>query len=254
MNEKTVLVLSVLGILYALELFFPFYIDRKGKGKHALKNLFLGFMNAALVGLLFIGALAYFNLNQENDFLLNIFGNQIMYILAVVLILDLWMYFWHVINHRVSFLWRFHLVHHLDPDVDVTSAFRFHFGEALLSAVGRIIIIILLSVPYDLVLLYEVLYLPVIMFHHSNVKIPDSIDRVFRIFFASPHMHRIHHSEIKEEADSNYGTLFSFWDRIFGTFRLNPTPISLKQGIKGYRDEYNQRIVKLMIAPFERRD
>src|SRR5690606_11374903 len=152
-------------------------------------------------------------------------------VILAILFQDAWMYVWHRANHRFSFLWRFHKVHHSDPEMDASTAVRFHTGEILISAVLRLVVIAILGLSLWQVLLYDLLIIPVILFHHSNVRFPEKFDKPFRALFASPAMHRIHHSPERRETDSNYGTICSFWDRLARSFRLRESAVGVKYGL-----------------------
>ena len=137
---------------------------------------------------------------------------------VAVLALDFAIYLQHVMFHAVPLLWRLHRVHHADPDFDVTTGARFHPIEILLSMFIKLAVVALLGAPALAVLVFEIVLNACAMFNHANVKLPSSVDRVLRGFIVTPDMHRIHHSELRAEADSNYGFNLSWWDRLFGTY------------------------------------
>src|SRR5215813_5385924 len=118
---------------------------------------------------------------------------------AAILLFDAWMYLWHRANHQLDFLWRFHRVHHSDPEMDVTTAIRFHAGEILISSALRLAVIPLLGITNRQLLVYEMLLLPVILFHHSNVLIPERLDAILRLVIVTPAIHRVHHSRLRAE-------------------------------------------------------
>jgi len=169
--------------------------------------------------------------------------------LAVVL-LDIWTYWWHRMNHRIRFLWRFHRMHHSDPWMDTTSAQRFHPGEIIFSSMLRIPVIILFSLELWHVALYDSIMLAVVMFHHSNIAVPDRADRLLRLIIPTPIMHKIHHSRERSETDSNYTSLFSIWDRIFVSLRMRPDWKSVSFGLHGYDSPDNQSWAGLIKTPF----
>ena len=121
------------------------------------------------------------------------------------LLLDLSFYYWHVANHKVSLLWRFHNVHHLDPDLDVSTGFRFHFGEVLLSTMFRIVQVSATGISLTTFAAYEVVFQANTLFHHSNVRLPIRLERMLVRCFVTPRMHGIHHSQVRRETNSNYG-------------------------------------------------
>jgi sterol desaturase/sphingolipid hydroxylase (fatty acid hydroxylase superfamily) len=139
-----------------------------------------------------------------------------------VILLDLAIYLQHVLFHAVPALWRLHRLHHADRDFDVTTGVRFHTIEILLSALLKLGVIVALAPPPLAVLIFEVLLNATSMFNHGNLAIPRSIDRLLRWFVVTPDMHRVHHSTIRAEADSNYGFNLPWWDFLMGTYRAEP--------------------------------
>lgn len=150
-----------------------------------------------------------------------------------LLLLDLLIYWWHRANHQWTFLWRFHLVHHLDRTLDSTSALRFHFGEVLISAGARAGAILLLGFPFASVLAFETLLLVATVFHHSNLRLPPRLEVVLARVIITPSIHWVHHHRRRIDTDSNYGTVLSFWDRLFRSrSRAQRTP-AMEIGVEG---------------------
>lgn len=136
------------------------------------------------------------------------------------LILDYGNYLWHIINHKIPILWRFHLVHHTDLDLDIFTAFRFHFGEMIGSVFFRGLLVLLSGATATQVLVYEFFFEGATQFHHSNIRIPFRLETTLNKLVVTPRMHGIHHSIYKDETDSNYSVIFSFWDRLHRTFKM----------------------------------
>jgi len=134
-----------------------------------------------------------------------------------LIFLDFLIYWWHRANHQIAFLWRFHEIHHLDRFLDTTTALRFHFAEVLLSAVFRCVVIILCAIPLRHILVFETLVMMAALFHHSNVKLPRSLEKWMSWFFVTPSIHWVHHHALKKDTDQNYATILSLWDRLFRT-------------------------------------
>jgi sterol desaturase/sphingolipid hydroxylase (fatty acid hydroxylase superfamily) len=132
-----------------------------------------------------------------------------------VLVLDFLIYWWHRANHRIPLLWRFHEVHHLDGTLDTTTAVRFHFGEIVLSALARAAVIVGFGFPLDSVLVFQALVLIAAIFHHSNLALPPGFERALARVIITPSIHWVHHHKRRADTDSNYGTIFSFWDPLF---------------------------------------
>ncbi|MBA3829333.1 MAG: sterol desaturase family protein [Taibaiella sp.] len=139
-------------------------------------------------------------------------------IISGLLLADLFMYWWHRANHIFPAFWYFHRFHHRDTKLNVTSSVRFHAGELLLSYVIKIPVFALLGISATTVALYGFILLPVITLHHSNIRIGTIPDKIIRIFFVSPRMHRIHHSVIRQETNSNYSSVLPYWDMLFGSY------------------------------------
>jgi sterol desaturase/sphingolipid hydroxylase (fatty acid hydroxylase superfamily) len=130
------------------------------------------------------------------------------------LLMDLTFYWWHVANHRIPFLWRFHNVHHIDPDLDVSTAFRFHFGEVALSAAFRAAQVSVIGLSGWMFVAYEVVFQANTAFHHSNVRLPIRLERLLNVVLVTPRMHGIHHSQVRNETNSNYSVVFSWWEAL----------------------------------------
>lgn len=159
-------------------------------------------------------------------------------------------YFWHILMHRIPLLWRFHLVHHTDLDLDLTTAIRFHFGEMLGSIFFRGAFVFLSGASPLLVIIYEIIFEAEVLFHHSNTRLPLRIEKLLNLFIVTPRMHGIHHSIIKTETDSNFSSIFSFWDRIHKTARLNIHQDDIIIGVPAYHDKRELTIPYLLKLPF----
>jgi sterol desaturase/sphingolipid hydroxylase (fatty acid hydroxylase superfamily) len=170
-------------------------------------------------------------------------------LVADVLLLDLWIYWWHRANHELGFLWRFHSVHHFDELLDSTSALRFHFGEVFLSALARMPVILVLGMPLASVITFEALVMVAAIFHHSDARLPQKLEAALARVVITPSIHWVHHHAIRADTDSNYGTIFSFWDPLFRsrsrTRRWSEMPI----GVEG---AHEKPFLRLLTAPFER--
>lgn len=156
------------------------------------------------------------------------------------LLLDYGNYLWHILNHKIPLLWRFHNVHHTDLDLDVTTAVRFHIGEILFSVLFRGAVVLVIGAPVVLVLIYEIAFEAATNFHHSNLRIPFFVEKRLSTWIVTPRMHGIHHSIVKKETDSNYSVIFNFWDRMHDTIRLNVPQLDINIGVPAYRDPGEQ--------------
>ncbi len=166
------------------------------------------------------------------------------------LLMDLTFYWWHRANHRIPLLWRFHNVHHFDPDLDLSTAFRFHFVELAFSAGFRILQVGLIGVSAWTYVVYELIFQAGTLFHHSNIRLPIRVERMLVVVFVTPRMHGIHHSQVPRETNSNYSTVFSFWDRLHRSLGLNIPQSSIKIGVPGYALPEDNQLKRALIAPF----
>jgi sterol desaturase/sphingolipid hydroxylase (fatty acid hydroxylase superfamily) len=153
-----------------------------------------------------------------------------------VLGMDLVAYFWHRANHRVSFLWRFHQAHHSDPDYTVTTALRFHPGELLLALPLRLLAVAVLGLPVFGVIVFEVIFAFANFCEHGNIDVPLKLERMLGGVFITPALHRRHHGRESRLLDSNYGTIFSFWDRLLGSYGENRSEVRVDTGLPGIED------------------
>jgi sterol desaturase/sphingolipid hydroxylase (fatty acid hydroxylase superfamily) len=170
-------------------------------------------------------------------------------VLAIVL-LDYTLWIWHLLNHRVPFLWRFHAAHHLDLDLDASTALRFHPGELLLSVPFRALQVALLGVDVPVLLAWETALLVATEFHHSNFRLPSELERVLRALLVTPRMHGIHHSTVPAELNSNFGTLLTAWDRLHRTFVHGVRQREIVIGLAEYRDPDLLRFSRSLAFPF----
>ncbi|RME77394.1 sterol desaturase family protein, partial [Candidatus Woesearchaeota archaeon] len=221
---KEVIVIVSLIFFFVAEHVFPFFSQRSYKTlfKHDIKNIFIGLINAVVVAAFFVALWQKVSVSSfaQNFGLLNLLGTKfdvfaqgsVASLLLALLLFDLWMYWWHRLNHVIPFFWKFHQAHHTDTLMDSTSAFRFHTIEIVFSSIARLLVIPLLGMSMDQLLFYESILLPVIIFHHSNINLPKRLDSSLRLIIVTPNHHRVHHSKIRRETDSNYSSIFSFWD------------------------------------------
>lgn len=245
-----------LVILWTAEGLAPFYPEFDGdtgrRVRHDLRNLALGVGNSLLMALLF-GA-TFLALDAWADEASMGLARRLQFpgwaeLILVLALFDLWMYAWHRANHRVPFLWRFHRMHHSDPALDATTGLRFHPGEQLLSAAARLAVLPILGMALWQLAIYEALLLPVILFHHSNVRFPRWVDRGLLALVVTPAMHRVHHSRWQPETDSNYGSILPWWDRIFGSFRLREDARTIELGLEEFDGEEWQGLGGLLRTP-----
>ncbi len=173
-------------------------------------------------------------------------------VVASVILLDLAIYFQHVLFHAVPVLWRLHRMHHADLDIDVSTGLRFHPIEILLSMAIKLAVVLALGAPAVAVLVFEMLLNATSMFNHSNIRMPNSFDRLLRWLVVTPDMHRVHHSILSRETNSNFGFNLPWWDRLFGTYRAQPTAghEAMTIGIEQFRDPRELGLDRMLLQPF----
>jgi sterol desaturase/sphingolipid hydroxylase (fatty acid hydroxylase superfamily) len=250
-----ILVIGFFILLFLVEKVFPLRQSKAGLVARLI-------VNACLSGLAFLvaalavrpSALATLRWGQVRPFglvpLLPV--PEWMRFLIGFLLLDLSFYYWHLLNHKAPWLWRFHNVHHLDPDLDVSTGFRFHFGEVLLSTAFRIVQVGCLGTSFATFAIYELVFQCETLFHHSNWQLPIRFERCLNHFIVTPRMHGIHHSQIRNETNSNFGVVFPWWDRLHRTLGLNIPQSKIEIGIAGYTLPEDNKLWRTLVLPFVR--
>ena len=173
-------------------------------------------------------------------------------IAILVVALDFAIWLQHVATHKIPILWRVHQVHHADVDIDVSTAVRFHPIEIALSVVWNLVCVALLGAPVAAVVLFEIVLNACAMFSHANIELPDRADQLLRRLIVTPDMHRVHHSVIRREHDSNFGFNLSVWDRIFKTYLADPENghENMRIGLPSYQSEAPTRLGWSLLLPF----
>jgi sterol desaturase/sphingolipid hydroxylase (fatty acid hydroxylase superfamily) len=243
--EKAVIVLGFVAVMMVLGRVFPF---AKVTGfNRVIKNFSLAAPNAILSPLVVVPISAFaaqWALQWRPEW----WGGGAGLVLDL-LMLDVWIYWWHRANHAVPFLWRFHEVHHLDETLDASSALRFHFGEVFLSSLVRAAVIFIIAVPLSSVVVFETIVALVTIFHHSNLRLPPVLERILSLLIVTPSIHWVHHHALRSDTDSNYSTFISFWDVLFGSRSRTVRNAEMPVGVEGKRDE---GLVSLITRPFPR--
>ena len=248
---KTVLVLVWLGLFFAAERLSPAVRPERGwfgDWPRLVRNLIVWATIVILSALVVVPATTL-----ASDIALwdrPAWWSGFPGLIADLVILDFWIFWWHRANHEVPVLWRFHEVHHLDRMLDVTTALRFHWGELLLSAAVRAAVMLTLAVPLASILVFEVLIQFATVFHHSNLRLPRRLESVLSRIVITPSIHWVHHHAVKRDTNSNYGTVLSVWDRLFRTRSPTRRTPELEIGVE-HRSE--QPWWRLLIMPFTAR-
>jgi len=174
-------------------------------------------------------------------------------VLLAVVVLDFIIYLQHVMFHAVPLLWRLHRMHHTDLDLDVTSGARFHPVEIVISMVIKMAAVVALGPPAVAVVIFEVVLNATAMFNHSNLSIPGPVDRLLRLVVVTPDMHRVHHSVVPDETNSNFGFNLPWWDRLFGTYRAQPAAghAGMTIGIEEFRSSRDLWLDRMLLQPLK---
>jgi sterol desaturase/sphingolipid hydroxylase (fatty acid hydroxylase superfamily) len=246
------------ALFLVLELINPYREPSVSKKERLVTNVSLAILNSAFINLLFSALIfrtaSYVAANKAG--VLNIWNMSMMpywlKVMLAVIFMDFILYIWHLLNHEIPFFWRFHRVHHSDLNMDVSTATRFHIGELSISAVIKIGLIFLIGADIVSVVIFESLLILAAQFHHSSLKVPEWFERIFWLLFVPPSMHRIHHSVVIRERDTNYGTIFSIWDRMLGTLLKDVDQNKIIIGMGSYREADRLKIRHLLLMPFTR--
>jgi sterol desaturase/sphingolipid hydroxylase (fatty acid hydroxylase superfamily) len=252
---RLVFFLGVFGLVAAWEAMAPCRRRRLTRWLRWPSNLGIVALDTALVRLSFpISAIALAFVSEQRGWgLLNNVELPGWAVIALaVLALDLAIYLQHVLFHAVPVLWRLHRMHHADLDVDVTTGARFHPIEILASMVVKLAVVAALGAPVEAVLAFEILLNATSMFNHANIRMPAACDRVLRWIVVTPDMHRVHHSIVPQETNSNFGFNVPWWDRLFGTYRPQPAAghEAMTIGIGQFRAPREQWLDRMLTQPF----
>lgn len=251
---KGALLISIVFILlYFLQSKWPLRKKTQPVFKRMIINFLVSIPSFTLLRFLFLPLMVAFAIENQNlHFGLTYLFDANPYLESVLafLMMDYTNYLWHILNHKIPFLWRFHVVHHCDPDLDISTALRFHFGELIGSVFFRGMFVFISGASPVQVLIYEVVFECATQFHHSNWKLPYRFEKILNLMIVTPRMHGIHHSIIREETESNYSVIFSLWDRLHKTIRLNVGQNIIMTGVPSYPDARELTVPYLLKMPF----
>ena len=250
--------IGVLTLMAILEAVLPKRERTQSRQSRWLTNLSLVVINSLVLRLLGpITAVLAASYAFDNGFgLLNLLPVSLPLFVQValgVVLLDLAIYGQHVASHHMPFLWRFHKVHHADRDIDVTTGIRFHPIEAALSMIYKCVIILLLGPLVLSVVVFEIILNASAMFNHANLKLPKRLDAILRLFLVTPDMHRVHHSVIPIETNSNYGFFLPFWDRLSKTYIDQPKEghHGMTIGLNEFQSDSPSKLPWVITIPFK---
>lgn len=252
---RSLILIGGIVIFWIAEGMLPLFRFQYQKIRHAGLNLFFT-LTTAIIGFGMAGLL----LLASNFVATNEFG--LLYLISLplwgqvivgVLLLDLiGAYFIHWAEHKVKWMWKFHLIHHTDTTVDVTTGLRHHPGETVFRIAFTILAVIVVGAPIGIVMLYQSLSVLFAHLTHANINMPRKLDQVLSMVFVTPNIHKVHHHYTQPYTDTNYGNIFSVWDRLFGTFAKVDDPTSIRYGIDTHlAPEENEKLGNLLKIPFQ---
>ncbi|MFK7807741.1 MAG: sterol desaturase family protein [Saprospiraceae bacterium] len=252
--HRTLLLVGGLTVFFLIENAAPLFSLNYQRGKHALTNLFFTMttviINFAMAFLLVLSA----DWVDANNFgLIQLFELPLLAkaIMGLLLMDLLGAYFAHWVLHHVQWMWKFHLIHHTDQHLDTTSANRHHPGESVIRFGFTLAAVFVVGAPMWLVFLYQTMSLVLTQFNHANINMPKWLDNVILMVFCTPNMHRVHHHFRQPYSDTNYGNIFSFWDKLFRTYRVVDNR-KLVYGVDTHMDKKEASdIANLLKIPFQ---
>ena len=254
----TAVMIGAAAVLFVWEKRRPLRRATQPEPARTLRNVAMGAMSLAVVGFLqspLVKPLAARVDERRLGLAQRLSGPAWLRDAAAFLLLDYTIYVWHVLTHRVPFLWRFHLVHHLDRDLDTTTALRFHTADMALSIPWRAAQVRVCGSSPRALELWQTFFFVSVLFHHSNLRLPLALERLLVRVLTTPRLHGIHHSTVREETDSNWSSGLSIWDRLHGTMRTDVPQDAIAIGVPGYRDPAELALGASLALPFvEQRD
>jgi sterol desaturase/sphingolipid hydroxylase (fatty acid hydroxylase superfamily) len=253
-STRSIFLVSGLALFLSLEAIIPLFRMEYKKAKHAGINLTFTLITLIinLIGASLIVAAVDFNKTYQFG-LLNMVSMPLwLYIILGLTVLDLigaWLIHW--LEHRVKWMWMFHLIHHTDPNIDVTSGLRHHPGENVLRLIFTILAVLITGASFGLVMLYQTISAFFAALTHANIQFPKILDKPLSWIFVTPHFHKVHHHYVLPQTDSNYGNIFSIWDHVFST-TSHIEMENLKYGIDTHmKPEEHSNIKNLLMVPFQ---
>jgi len=244
---------ALFAALFILGLIVPLRLRTRPFGMRLVVNGIFTVLSIA-AGVIVVAPVSFYLMDRSGSFSLGILNwldlpHWIEFILGFLL-LDLTFYYWHRLNHEIGLLWRFHNVHHIDPDVDVTTSFRFHFVEIVYSSLFRGLQVLIVGPSVLIYVVYEVFFQACTMFHHSNVRLPIRIERVINWILVTPRMHGIHHSAMRSETNTNYSVVLRWWDWLHRSLHLNVSHEEITIGVPAYMEERDNHLLSCIAMPF----
>ncbi len=251
-NAQPVILITLLAGFWIIESFIPWFANAPSRKKHSLNNYGMILMSLILNGIASVFLMELVSFNTENKIgLMNLFSLPTAATIIVgMLLIDFWDYWYHMLTHKWKWMWKWHRIHHSDTHLDSTSSLRFHPFEIVFQFCNFYVQAIVLGIPMEAYIFYFTLQIGLIIVQHVNVKFPHKLDYVLSFIFSTPEFHKVHHSSDKKLTDSHYGDVFTFWDKLFGTYNKQNVN-ELQFGIEDYREEKDQSIKAMLTMPFK---
>lgn len=251
---RTAILVSGLVLLWIIEGIAPRFRFGANRYRHAGTNLFFTLTTIIVnTGLAFLIVKASRWTGETHFGALYLVPLPLwLHTILALLMLDFigaWAIHW--VQHKTAWLWQFHKIHHIDTQIDATTALRHHPVESLWRVIALFVAIITMGVPFWMVMFYQSLSAFLSQFNHANIHLPQWLDNALSWVIVSPDMHKVHHSRYQPETDANYANIFSIWDRLFGTFVKVPDTLALKYGLDEYQDARYQEVGTLLKVPWE---
>jgi sterol desaturase/sphingolipid hydroxylase (fatty acid hydroxylase superfamily) len=247
MTVKLVVIATTIFSLLILESRFPFFSFPNSLRSRITNNFELGAINSICASLFTMAIARYLLLDPSHQGIVATISSPVGAGILSFLTIDIYMYCWHRSMHRLPLAWRFHRVHHTDRSMNVSTAYRFHPVEIISSSLPKLVLIWWLGIASNFVLIYELVFTVIVALHHSNLRLPESWDRILANMIVTPDYHRIHHSQIVSETNSNYGSVLTCWDWIFGTHNSRLDLQSIQLGVSDENRSLN--IWQLLLLP-----
>ncbi len=253
MSKLIIIPFAVFVAVFWLEEIFPYASQKSSRSMHGLNNIAISFIGgvANLVFLIFfIPVAGKWNASGISGALLKTGMPPGVSFVLTFLLFDLWMYLWHRANHRIPFFWLFHRAHHSDTDMDSTTALRTHPFELISASFFNVSLVSFFGTDMGHLLVYNLTYQSLVFFHHSNIALPQGVDRFLRGIVVTPAMHRLHHSVEEIERNANYSSVLSCWDRLARSFRMRTDVGPRPYGLSSFRQKRWQDLGGFLFIPF----
>ena len=251
-RSRLAVLIAACAVLSSVEAVVPLFQYRRGRLRRAVPNFMLavGVMLTNVAFASMMASLSAFVIRERFGLFGGMRSHPLLLLVMGVAALDLCAYFAHRLLHKMGWGWRFHRVHHSELEVDVTTAFRQHPGETIWRVLWQALGIAVFGLPFWVVPLYLSISSLNALLEHANVRMSAGVDRWLRLLIVTPNMHKIHHSRLATETDSNYSNIFSIWDRLFRTHTQQIDYRNLRYGLDGFDESQEQKLTALIGAPF----